>query len=256
MNDLFKKAIAECIGTFVLVFFAVGTAVVSGSLVAAALAFGLVIVAMAYSIGKISGCHINPAVSFAMFLAKKMTLKEFLVYCAAQVVGGLVGALLLFGIIKMSGMADVNSFGYAAVDLASAGSNFLVNWSGDWTFGGVLGAFLVEIVLTFVFVYVIFNVTSKKAVAPKLAGVIIGLTLTLVHLVGIALTGTSVNPARSFATAFANLVYSGDATALSQVWIFILAPLAGGALAALVYKLLHKDEADDEATEESSEAAE
>ena len=239
MNSLVKKAIAECLGTFVLVFFAVGTAVVTGNLVATAIAFGLVIVAMAYSIGRISGCHINPAVSLGMLIAKKMTFKEFLVYVCAQIVGGLVGAVLLFAIVKMAGW-DVAK---------TAGSNLLVGWDGNWDGGKVVAAFLVEIVLTFVFVYVIFNATSEKAAAPKLAGVIIGLTLTLVHLVGIGLTGTSVNPARSIATAFGDLFFTGDATALSQVWIFILAPLAGGALAAVVYKLLHKDE-DSATTEE------
>ncbi|MBQ7641130.1 MAG: aquaporin [Acholeplasmatales bacterium] len=232
MNDLLKKAIAECIGTFVLVFFAVGTAVLGGGLVGTAIAFGLVIVAMAYSIGRISGCHINPAVSLGMLIAKKMTVKEFFVYVCSQIVGGLLGAVLLFAIIKMAG-------GNVAV---TAGSNLLVGWDGKWEAGKVIAAFLVEIVLTFVFVYVIFNATSEKAAAPKLAGVIIGLTLTLVHLVGINLTGTSVNPARSIATAFGNLFFTGDATALSQVWIFIIAPLAGGALAAVVYKLLHKDD--------------
>ena len=232
MNDLLKKAIAECIGTFVLVFFAVGTAVLGGGLVGTAIAFGLVIVAMAYSIGRISGCHINPAVSLGMLIAKKMTVKEFFVYVCSQIVGGLLGAVLLFAIIKMAGWNVA----------VTAGSNLLVGWDGKWEAGKVIAAFLVEIVLTFVFVYVIFNATSEKAAAPKLAGVIIGLTLTLVHLVGINLTGTSVNPARSIATAFGNLFFTGDATALSQVWIFIIAPLAGGALAAVVYKLLHKDD--------------
>ena len=255
MNSLLKKAIAECIGTFVLVFFAVGTAVVASAFegyaltIAVALAFGLSIVAMAYSIGRISGCHVNPAVSFAMLLAKKMTVKEFLVYCCAQIVGGLLGAILLFGIVRMSNGANAAFF-------EMAGSNKLVNWDGKWKVGGVIAAFITEIVLTFVFVYVIFNATSKKAAAPKLAGVIIGLTLTLVHLVGIGLTGTSVNPARSIATAFADLIYSGKATALSQVWIFILAPLAGGALAALVYKLLHKDDADDAVEAKTEETEE
>ena len=234
MNDLLKKAIAECIGTFVLVFFAVGTAVVTGDTVATAIAFGLVIVAMAYSIGRISGCHINPAVSLAMLIARKMSLKDFLVYVCAQIVGGLLGAVLLFAIIKMAG-GNVAAF---------AGSNHLVGDYTKWTAGGVIAAFLVEIVLTFVFVYVIFNATSEKAVAPKLAGVVIGLTLTLVHLVGIGLTGTSVNPARSIATAFGDLFFSGKADALAQVWIFIIAPLVGGALAALIYGLLHKEDKD------------
>ena len=242
MNSLLKKAIAECIGTFVLVFFAVGTAIMGGGLVGTAIAFGLVIVAMAYSIGRISGCHVNPAVSLAMLIAKKMTVKEFLVYVCAQIVGGLLGAVLVFGIIKMGYDSPKEFF-------ETAGSNLLVGWDGKWTAGGVIGAFLTEIVLTFIFVYVIFNATSKKATAPKLAGVVIGLTLTLVHLVGIGLTGTSVNPARSIATAFADLFYSGKATALSQVWIFILAPLAGALLAALIYKALHRNDDEEECCE-------
>ncbi len=241
MNDLLKKAIAECIGTFVLVFVACGVAALTGgNLVATSLAFGLVIVAMAYSIGRISGCHINPAVSLAMLIAKKMSFMEFLAYVCAQIVGGFLGALLLFGIAKM---ADFNLVGNAC--------NYIVNSAQYYTMGGVkyvidfgkiFAAIIVEVVLTFIFVYVIFNATSEKAAAPKLAGVIIGLTLTLVHLVGINLTGTSVNPARSIATALADAIFNGKADALAQLWVFIAAPLAGGALAAVVYKLLHKDD--------------
>ena len=229
MNDLIKKGIAECLGTFVLVFFAVGTAILSGgNLVATALAFGLVIVAMAYSVGKISGCHINPAVSLGCLLTKRMTLKEFLVYVCAQILGGTLGAVLLFGLLKMNG--------YDA--LQTAGSNFTITQTLEA--GPIISALILELVLTFVFVYVILNVTCKNSKVEKPAGLIIGLTLTLVHLIGINFTGTSVNPARSIATALANLIYTGDASALSQIWIFILAPLAGGALAALVYNLLHK----------------
>ena len=248
MNNLVKKAIAECIGTFVLVFFSVGTAVLTGEVVATAVAFGLSIVARAYSIGRISGCHINPAVSLAMLIAKKMTVKEFIAYVCAQIVGGLVGAVLLFGIIKMG-----NGDAMTKADFIFAGSNKTVGYAGELTAGGIIGAILAEVVLTFIFVYVIFNATSKKAAAPKLAGIIIGFTLTLVHLVGIGLTGTSVNPARSIATAFADLFFSGEAEALKQVWIFIVAPLAGGALAAVVYKLLHKEDESESAEDEKVE---
>ena len=248
MNNLVKKAIAECIGTFVLVFFSVGTAVLTGEVVATAVAFGLSIVAMAYSIGRISGCHINPAVSLAMLIAKKMTVIEFIAYVCAQIVGGLVGAVLLFGIIKMG-----NGDAMTKADFIFAGSNKTVGYAGELTAGGIIGAILAEVVLTFIFVYVIFNATSKKAAAPKLAGIIIGFTLTLVHLVGIGLTGTSVNPARSIATAFADLFFSGEAEALKQVWIFIVAPLAGGALAAVVYKLLHKEDESESAEDEKVE---
>ena len=259
--SLFKKAIAECIGTFVLVFFAVGTAILTGDTLATAIAFGLVIIAMAYSIGRISGCHINPAVSFAMAIARKISWKDFLFYVIAQVLGGLLGAVCLFFLVKILYSAGADGI-FAGHLSKTAGSNLIIGYpylnshDNDYAvkyFGGVAGALVLECILTFIFVYVIFNATSKKATAPKLAGVIIGLTLTLVHLVGIGLTGTSVNPARSIATAFGNLFFEGDATALSQVWIFIFAPLAGGALAALVYKLLHKDDESAEETDKTSE---
>lgn len=229
MNQLFKKAIAECIGTFVLVFFACGVAAITkGELLPTALAFGLVIVAMAYSIGRISGCHINPAVSIAMLIAKKMDVKEFVIYVVSQIVGGFIGALAIFGIAKMSGFS-----------LAGDACNAIIG--GEVEAGAIIGSLLLEVILTFVFVYVILNVTSEKGGAGKKAGLIIGLTLTLVHLVGIKLTGTSVNPARSIATAFGALIYNGTSVALEQLWIFIVAPLVGGALAALVYKALHKE---------------
>lgn len=235
---MLKKFIAECFGTFVLVFVACGVALATGgSLVATSLAFGLVIVAMAFSIGKISGCHINPAVSLGCLLTKRMTLKEFLVYVCAQVVGGIVGALLIFGSFKMGGIDYVN--------YTSGASNFAVG--GEYSVGGVIAALIVEVVLTFIFVLVILNVTDKKSDesgVSKFAGIIIGLTLVLVHLIGINLTGTSVNPARSIATAFANMIFgdNGKFDALAHVWMFIVAPLAGGALAALCYnKLFAKD---------------
>ena len=231
--SLIKKAIAECIGTFVLVFVACGVAAFTGgNLVATSLAFGLVIVAMAYSIGRISGCHINPAVSLGCLLTKRMSVVEFLVYICAQIVGGLLGAVALFGFAKLGGAA-----------LLGNACNYQVGWNGaDLTAGGIVAALLVEIVLTFIFVYVILNVTAENSGAGKKAGIIIGLTLTLVHLIGINFTGTSVNPARSIATAFGDLIFNGNADALAQVWIFIVAPLAGAALAALIYKLLHKEE--------------
>lgn len=230
--NISKKLIAEAIGTFVLVFFACGTAIVTGNTVATALSFGLVIVAMAYSIGRISGCHINPAVSFACALTKRMTWKEFLQYVVAQCIGGLCGGLLLFGILRMSGtQASILKF---------AGSNMAIN---GLNFGSICGSLLLEIVLTCVFIYTILNVTDdKNEGVGKKAGLIIGLTLTLVHLLGINLTGTSVNPARSIATALSNLCYTGDFTALSHVWIFILAPMAGALLAAVLYKYLNAEE--------------
>lgn len=226
--SLFKKAIAECIGTAVLVFFACGVAAwTNGSVVATSLAFGLVIVAMAYSVGRISGCHINPAVSLGCLLDKRMNAKEFCVYVCAQILGGFVGAVALFGIAKMAG-----------VELAGNACNGLVG--ADFKVGNFIAAILVEVILTFVFVYVILNVTdSKNEGVGKKAGLIIGLTLTLVHLLGIGFTGTSVNPARSIATALGALIFNNDAEPLKVVWVFIVAPLVGAAVAALVFKALH-----------------
>lgn len=183
MYSLLKKSVAEFIGTFVLVFFAAGTAVVTGAnVVATALAFGLVIVAMAYSIGNISGCHINPAVSIAMLISRKMNIKEFFAYIAAQFLGATVAAALLYGIVKGAG-----------IEISVWATNGYINGVGA---GSIIGSFALELVLTFVFVYVICNVVANKKLTH--GGLVIGLTLTLVHLLGINLTGTSVNPARSF----------------------------------------------------------
>ena len=244
---LLKKCIAEFIGTFVLVFFACGVAAVTGNLVATAFAFGLVIVAMAYSIGRISGCHINPAVSLACLIEKKMTLVEFVMYVAAQVLGGIAGALLLFGILKMNNGS-----------LAEVGTD--CNYTATQTLkaGPIFSAILFEIVLTCVFVFVILHVTDDKSekVSGKLAGIIIGLTLTLVHLLGIFVTGTSVNPARSLATAISSAIYGQGTLGLKHVWIFIIAPFAGGAIAAVLHTLLTKDakeETKEEAKEEKAE---
>lgn len=225
-----KAYIAEAIGTFVLVFFACGVAAVTGGdLVPTALAFGLVIVAMAYSIGRISGCHINPAVSLGCLLTKRMSVKDFIFYVVAQLVGGILGAIALFGIAEMAP-------GFA---LAGNACNGLVGVKEE--FGNYMAAVLVEVILTFVFVYVILNVTEEgNPVAPKKAGMIIGLTLTLVHLLGIGFTGTSVNPARSIATAVGDAIFNGKTAALEVVWVFVVAPLLGAALAALVYRLMHK----------------
>ena len=231
--NLVKKAIAECIGTFVLVFAACGAAAFLNNAVGAAFAFGLVIVAMAYSIGRISGCHINPAVSLGCLLTKRMSIVEFFVYIAAQIVGGFLGAVALFGLGKFVGMD------FSANALAC---NMVLG--GEMEAGPVVGSLLVELVLTFIFVYVILNVTANDSKVGDKAGVLIGLTLTLVHLVGIPFTGTSVNPARSLATALGSFIFGGFNAegALAQVWIFFVGPLAGAALAALVYKLLHKEE--------------
>ena len=232
MKDLLKKALAECIGTFVLVFVACGVAgATGGSLVATSLAFGLTIVAMAYSVGRVSGCHINPAVSLGCLLTKRMSLKEFFVYVCAQIVGGFLGAVLVFGIFKMANVAP-----------AGDACNYAVGFSANGlTAGGIIGALITEIVLTCIFVYAILNVTDEKAGTGKIAGIVIGLTLTLVHLIGINLTGTSVNPARSLGTAFSAAIYNGTTEALAQVWMFIVAPLIGAAVAAVLYKVLNTE---------------
>ena len=237
MNDLLKKAVAECVGTFVLVFVACGVAgATGGSLVATSLAFGLTIVAMAYSVGRVSGCHINPAVSLGCLLTKRMTLKEFGVYVCAQIIGGFLGAVLVFGIFKM---ANVNPLGDAC--------NYAVGFAANGlTAGGIVGALIAEIVLTCIFVYAILNVTDEKAGNGKIAGIVIGLTLTLVHLIGINITGTSVNPARSIATAISAAIYNGTTDALAQIWIFIVGPLAGAALAACLYSILNTEKAEKE----------
>ncbi|MBR6918392.1 MAG: aquaporin [Clostridia bacterium] len=232
MKSLTKRAIAEFIGTFVLVFVACGVAAATGGdLVATSLAFGLVIVAMAYSVGRVSGCHINPAVSLGCLLTKRMSAGEFFVYVISQILGGTAGALLVFGIFKMS---LVEPLGNACNYAVGFGNNGL-------TAGGIIGALIVEAVLTCIFVYAILNVTDEKAGHGKIAGIVIGLTLTLVHLIGINFTGTSVNPARSIATAISDIVYKGGTEALSQVWIFIVAPLVGAAIAAGLYKALNTE---------------
>ena len=207
-----KKTIAECLGTFILVFFGTGTAVLGNGMegigtTGITLAFGLTIVAAAYSIGTISGAHLNPAVSIGMWLNKRITTMELIYY----VVGQIVGALL--SILKGAGKSIEN-----------LGQNGVGELS-------VAGALTVEIILTFIFVLVVMTVTSAKKGNASLAGIVIGLTLTMIHLVGIPLTGTSVNPARSIAPA----VFAGG-SALSELWIFIVAPLIGGLLAALVAK--------------------
>ncbi len=210
-----RKLVCEFVGTMMLVLLACGVAVATGvNYVGTALAFGLVIVAMAYSIGNVSGCHINPAVSLGMAISGRMTWKEFCQYVCAQILGAIAGAALL-GVILRS----FNALGANGYD----GTNVTV-----WI------ALLVEVILTFVFVLTILGVTDKKENGHA-TGIIIGLTLTLVHLFGLPFTGTSVNPARSIGPA---LLQGGDA--LKQVWVFILAPLVGAALAALFYKHILK----------------
>lgn len=218
-----NKMIAEIIGTFVLVLFGTGTAVLGGGIegvgiLGISMAFGLSIVAMAYCIGTVSGCHVNPAVSIAMFVNKRINATELGLYIVGQLIGAVLASLTLYYFLVQSSLPTTNF--------------------GQNSFGalGMGGAFVVELILTFVFVLVIIVVTGKQGNA-SLAGLVIGLTLVLIHLLGIPLTGTSVNPARSFGPA---LFAGGEA--LTQLWVFIVAPIVGGILAAIVGKFVFDTE--------------
>ena len=225
-----KKYVSEFIGTAVLVLFGCGTAAITGGIsgmlgiLGIALAFGLSIVAMAYVIGNISGCHINPAVSLAMLISGKMSVKDFICYVVAQCLGAILGIALLYLIMVNSGL-DVAAQGLGANGF---GANSAVNLN-------MVGAIVVEIILTFVFIYTILGVTSDEK-KSSVAGIVIGLTLAFVHIMGIPLTGTSVNPARSIAPA----IFLGGET-LRQVWVFIVGPFVGSALAACTFKFLNKE---------------
>lgn len=229
-----KKYLAEMIGTCVLVTVGCGTAMLVGCDAASgsgylltALAFGLSIVAMAYSIGNISGCHINPAVSLAVLMSGGMTTADFIGYVVAQCAGGLLGGVLLKTIFAMGGVVDMTG---------GLGTNGLAGVNGN-----AIAGLLVEIILTFIFVLNILGVTSSKAKHGSFAGLVIGLTLAFVHILGIGLTGTSVNPARSFGPAVVAAL-TGNAAPLASLWVFIVGPLAGAALAALVYGYLESED--------------
>ena len=218
-----KKYIAEFLGTLVLVLFGTGIAVVSGGdLVATSLAFGLAIVAEAYVIGDISGCHVNPAVSLAMLISKKMSKKDFAYYVLAQILGAIAGTTILFLILSSTNFGTI-----------SLGANYYGEMSANNI--SLVAALITEIILTMVFVFTILGVTSDDKYA-SVAGIVIGLTLAFVHLIGIPLTGTSVNPARSIAPA---LFVGGDA--IKQLWVFIVAPLIGGAGAAYLFSYLKEE---------------
>jgi aquaporin Z len=224
-----KKPVAEFIGTFTLVFFGCGAAVIAGmgsgptsiNVLGIAFAFGLSIVAMAYGIGPISGCHVNPAVSFGVLMAGRMTMGDFISYVVAQVLGALAGAIVLY--IILSGKAE--------------------GWNGDlgqngWGPGylgqyNLLSAFIFEVVATFLFLVCILGVT-QKAGATQFAGLAIGLTLVAIHIVGINVTGVSVNPARSLGPAIVGV--ATKPAALGQVWLFIIAPLIGAGIAGMLFK--------------------
>ncbi len=229
-----KKYIAEFIGTMTLVVLGCGTAMLVGSsaeqgtgYLLTALAFGLTIVGMAYAVGNISGCHINPAVSLGVLMTGGMTASDFVGYVVAQCLGAFAGSGLLAAIFGLGGVTDKTG---------GFGSNGLAGVNGS-----ALAGLLVEIVLTFIFVMVILGVTSKKANHGSFGGLIIGWTLVVVHILGIGLTGTSVNPARSIGPAIVAAV-SGNTTPITCVWVFIIGPLVGAALAALVYRYLESED--------------
>lgn len=228
-----KKYISEAIGTMVLVILGCGSAVAANTLLGTAsgvamplawntlliaFAFGLGLISMAYSIGNVSGCHINPAVSLAMLINGRISVRDFIGYVVSQFIGGIAGAGILCALFGSNVSLGQNGFGGEQSLAANAGT-----------------AILVEVVLTFIFVLLILGVTSKSE-NSRCAGLMIGLTLTVVHILGIPFTGTSVNPARSFGPA---LLAGG--TALSQVWVFILAPLAGAAIAAVVWRFISSE---------------
>jgi len=229
---IMKKYIAEFIGTCVLVTLGCGTAMLVGcdaangcGYILTAFAFGLVIVAMAYSIGNVSGCHINPAVSLAMFMNKSLSGKDFCGYVISQCLGALAGSGLLAIVFELGGVADKTG-GYGTNGLAGVNGN-------------PIAGLIVEIVLTFVFLMAILGVTSSKANHGSFGGLVIGLSLVLVHILGIGLTGTSVNPARSIGPAIV-AACTGNTAPLASLWVFIVGPMAGAALAAVVYKAIEE----------------
>lgn len=231
MNNIMKKYLAEMIGTMVLVLMGCGSAVFAGSAAGAvsagvgtlgvAFAFGLSVVAMAYAIGGISGCHINPAITLGVLLSGRMSGKDAAMYMVFQVLGAIIGSAVLYALVSTGAHAGPTATGS--------------NGFGD---GMMLQAFIAEAVFTFIFVLVVLGSTDSKKGAGNLAGLAIGLTLVLVHIVCIPITGTSVNPARSIGPA---LFQGGEA--LSQLWLFIVAPFVGAALSAVVWKVLAAKEA-------------
>lgn len=228
-----NKFFAELFGTFVLVFGGCGTALFGHvGFLGVSIAFGLTVVAMAYGIGHISGAHLNPAVSFGVFVNGRMSFKEMLTYWAAQFIGGIIAGALLLVVFKAiggeaTGVFAANGFG---TDFMKATGN------SDYQAISCGGAFLVEALLTFVFLMVILGVTDSRHANGKFGGLAIGLTLVLIHLISIPLTNTSVNPARSLGVALFSKC--DNWSAMGQVWLFIVAPLVGACLAGLAYKCL------------------
>ncbi len=242
-----RKLFAEGLGTALLVFFGAGTATLtfgfkiagtslSAGVVATALAFGLVLLVLVYGIGPISGCHVNPAVTLGFLAARRISLVDALGYWVAQLVGGIVGAAGLYGIVHTASSYNA-SMGLGA---DGYGKSSMIG-------ANAAGAFAAEVVLTFVFVFVILAVT-RRASNATVAGVVIGLALMLVHIIGIPIDGTSVNPARSLGPA---LFVGGSA--LSQLWVFIVAPLIGGTISAFAYQFLYPKGEDEASVEPAPE---
>jgi aquaporin Z len=235
-TGILRKSFVEFLGTFILVFFAVGVATLSfghgfgfagispsAGVVATALTFGLVLLALVYVLGPISGCHVNPAVTMGAVLSRRIEPIEAVFYWVAQFVGGILGALVLWAVFKASPFYSTSRTGLGTDGYGKASMIHISQ----------AGAFVAEVILTALFVFVVLAVTNKLARAAT-AGIAIGLTLTVVHLIGIPITGTSVNPARSLGPA---LIVGG--TALSQVWLFIVAPLVGGVVAAVIHWIVY-----------------
>lgn len=226
-----KHYIAEAIGTFVLVFFGVGSAVFAGggigisapiSIIGISFAFGISVIAMAYSIGQVSGAHLNPAVSMGALVAGRISTADFAGYAIFQTLGAIVAAALIY----LMATGTVSGYDVASNGLGQNGWG--AGYGGEFL---MLSAFVFEVIATAVFLIVILGVTSEKG-TPLMAGLVIGLTLTMIHLVGITVTGTSVNPARSIGPA----LFTGG-TALSQLWLFVVAPLIGGALGGYIHRM-------------------
>ena len=236
-----RKYFAEFIGTFLLTFLACGVASFTAGyqgflgVVGISLIFGFIVAVLCYSIGNISGCHINPAVSLGMLISKRMSIVDFMGYVIAQLLGGVAAGFAMLGISKTFSEDIISQYSSYGYNLLSFGTNGYGDASAFLQVN-VWGALIIEFILTFVFVITVIGVTSKPEY-KSVSGIVIGLSLAAVHLFGIPFTGTGVNPARSFGPALARAV-NGDIQALSQVWVFIGAPLAGAVVAALVYKLL------------------
>jgi aquaporin Z len=227
MSDM-KKYLAEFLGTFVLVLMGTGSAVIAGKeigVLGIALAFGLSVLVMVYTIGQISGCHINPGITIAMLINGKILTKDAIVYILAQCIGAIFASALLLTI--MTGQP-----GYQVAPANLGANGYGADYLGGYS---LTSAFIAEVVTTFIFLMVIFGATSRKAPAG-FAGIAIGLSLAMIHMVTIPVTGTSVNPARSLGPA----VVAGG-TALAQLWLFLLAPVIGAVIAAIVWKYLFED---------------